>query len=120
MKKIFYFLILALFGSVMFHSCTEEDPISFDKTLLYGKWQSGTLFYTYSSNGNGKTWDEGDDVSEDEAQPFTWTLESADLLHIYTGEMGQSVPKSYTVTELTVTTLRYKDAYGKQFSFTKK
>ena len=119
MKKIFCFLILVLFGSVTFHSCTEEE-VFFDETLLYGKWQSGALFYVYSSNGNGKTWDEGEEVYESEAQSFTWTLEKANLLHIHIGEMGQKVPKSYTVTELTVTTLRYRDGYGKQFSFTKK
>ena len=118
MKKIFYLLTLVLFVSATFHSCTKDE--TFDETLLYGKWQSETLFYVYNSNGNGKTWDEGDDVSEEEAQPFTWTLENADLLHIHIGEMGQNVPKSYTVTELTVTILKYKDAYGKQFSFTKK
>ena len=118
MKKIFYFFTLVLFASVMLHSCTEE-PVSFDKTLLYGKWKSGTLFYTYSSNGSGKTWDESDDVDESEAQPFTWTLTDDNLVQIHIMEMGGNVPKSYTVTDLTATTLKYKDAYGKQFSFTK-
>ena len=117
MKKIFYFLALVLFASVMFNSCTKES-VSFDETLLYGKWKYGTLFEKYNSNGNGASWDEGDDVSEDEAQPFTWTLTDDNLLQIHKGEMGQTVPKSYTVTELTATTLKYKNS-GRQYSFTK-
>jgi hypothetical protein len=33
--------------------------------------------------------------------------------------MGGTVPKVYTVTELTETTLKYKDDFGGSFSFTK-
>ena len=92
---------------------------SFDEALLEGKWQSGTLFYRYFSNGNGYSWDEGDDVSESEAQDFTWTLESSTLTHIHILEIGGTVPKVYTVTELTEKSLKYKDDFGKSFSFTK-
>ena len=65
------------------------------------------------------TWDEADDVTEDEAQLFTWTLVESELTHIHILEMGGTVPKVYTVTELTATSLKYKDDFGKSFSFTK-
>jgi len=93
--------------------------VEFENALLLGKWQSGTLFYKYHADGTGATWDTADDVDESEAQEFEWTLVKSDLthLHIMTGETP--VPKFYTVLELTSTTLRYKDDYGKSFTFTK-
>jgi len=33
--------------------------------------------------------------------------------------MGGSIPKVYTVTTLTETSLKYKDDFGKTYSFTK-
>jgi hypothetical protein len=114
MKKL-----CCLFGIVcvlsLLYSC-KKDPV-FDKNLLPGKWCQGTEFFRYMSDGNGYTWDEGDDVKEDEAQPFTWTLEKANLIQTHIGAMGQVIPKSYTVTELTSSSLKYKDDYGKSYSF---
>ena len=118
MKKTFYFFAFIVCVSVLLPSCSKEE-VSFDQTLLYGKWKSGTSLYeVYESNGNGKTWDTSDDVSEDEAQPFTWTLTEDNLLQIHKGEMGQSVPRSLSVTELSATSLKYKEA-GRSFSFAK-
>ncbi|MDI9545652.1 MAG: hypothetical protein QM282_07285 [Bacteroidota bacterium] len=34
-------------------------------------------------------------------------------------EVGGVVPKVYTVTELTATSLKYEDEFGKTYSFTK-
>lgn len=106
-----------LMGALFIVSCEKLDD--FDQSLLVGKWQSGSLYYRYLSNGNGYTWDEGDDVSEDEAQDFTWTLVQSELTHIHILEIGGTVPKVYTVTELTSTILTYEDDFGKSFSFTK-
>lgn len=101
-------------------SCIEIGDDPFDESMLIGKWQSGTLFYTYNYDGSGATWDEGDDVTEDEAQKFTWTLVDAELMHIHIMEMGESgVPKLYTLNKLTQTTLEYEDSFGKQFTFNK-
>lgn len=100
-------------------SC-EPETTSFDSSLLTGKWQSGTLFYKYLSDGNGSTWDTADDVTEAEAQKFTWTLVDAELTHIHILEIGGSgVPKVYTVTELTSTSLKYEDDFGVKWAFTK-
>ena len=91
----------------------------FDKTLLSGYWVSGTVHEFYNANGTGYTWDTADDVTEEEAQPFTWTLEKATLTQIHQMEMGGNVPKTYTVTKLNTTTLEYHDDYGKYYSFIK-
>jgi hypothetical protein len=119
MKKRFLLGIMVVIAFAFVTVSCEEDP-TFDETMLYGKWRSGTLFYKYYSGGDGTTWDTSDDVSEDEAQAFSWTLESDNLTHIYIMESGGSgVPKIYTVTELTESSLKYKDDFGKSYSFTK-
>jgi hypothetical protein len=118
MKKTFRYLAMIAVLTLFAVSCTKEEA-TFDQTLLTGKWQSGTLFYKYFADGTGTTWDTSDDVTEAEAQGFTWTLVNDLMTHIYILEMGGSVPKIYTLTELTETTLKYHDDFGVNFSFTK-
>jgi hypothetical protein len=96
----------------------------FDQSLLIGKWVStvapGTEYYRYDIGGTGVTWDTSDNVTEAEGQPYTWTLVNADLtlIHIMvTG--GNGVPKIYTVTELTSSTLKYKDNFNIAYSYSK-
>jgi len=118
MKKTLYYLIMSIAVSALAVSC-ETLETSFDDALLIGKWQSGTLFYKYLDDGTGGTWDTADDVKEEEAQDFTWTLVNAELTHIHILEIGGSVPKVYTVTELSSSSLTYHDDFGVEFSFTK-
>lgn len=119
MKKYLLFLIVFVATSALMFSCIEIEEDSFDESLLVGKWESGTLFYKYNYDGTGSTWDQADDVTEEEAQEFTWTLVEAELTHIHIMELGGTVPKVYTVTKLTETTLEYEDSFGKTFSFSK-
>ncbi len=118
MKKPLVYLTIFFIVNLLASSCTKLET-TFDDSLLPGKWQSGTLFYKYMADGTGGTWDTADDVTEAEAQAFTWTLVNADLTHIHILEMGGSVPKIYTVTELTSTSLKYHDDFGVNFSFIK-
>lgn len=117
MKKIVLILFAVSLFPFLFQSC--EEPEDFDQSLLTGKWESGTLFYRYFVDGTGYTWDEGDDVREEEAQDFTWTLVESELTHIHILEIGGTVPKVYTVLELTSTRLVYEDDFGKRFTFSK-
>jgi len=43
----------------------------------------------------------------------------AELTNIHILKIGGSVPKVYTVTELTSTSLKYQDDFGAKFSFSK-
>lgn len=119
MRKILFYLTAIAMGSLLMTSCMETAEEEFDNALIIGKWQSGTEYYKYLSDGTGATWDTADDVDESEAQEFEWTLVKTELTHIHIMTGGSGVPKIYTVTELTATTLRYKDDFGKTFSFTK-
>jgi hypothetical protein len=116
-KSLFY--LTAFMALTFFAVSCEPEQASFDESLLIGKWQSGTLFEKYLVDGTGGTWNTADDVTEAEAQAFTWTLVKSELTQIHTLQIGGSVPKVYTVTELTTTTLKYHDDFGGSQSFTK-
>jgi hypothetical protein len=118
MKKTLRYLTIFTVLTLLAVSCTKE-VVTYDQTLLTGKWKSGTLFYKYLANGTGSTWDTSDNVTEAEAQAFTWTLVNDLLTQIHVMQIGGSVPKIYTVTELTATSLKYHDDFGKSFSFAK-
>jgi hypothetical protein len=118
MKKTLRYLTMLTVVTLFAVSCTKEET-TYDQSLLTGKWKSGTLFYKYLANGTGGTWDTSDNVTEAEAQAFTWTLVKDLLTQIHVLEVGGSVPKVYTLTELTATSLKYHDDFGVSFSFTK-
>ncbi len=117
----FAIIILSLaFVALFISSCTEQETeISFDESLIIGKWQSGTLFERYNSDYSGATWDTADDVTEEEAQEFTWTIVKDQLEQIHIIVNGGLVPKTYTIITLTATTLEYQDDYGNTESFSK-
>ena len=77
------------------------------------------MYEIYYSDGTGVTWDEADDVSEEEGQWYDWTLEGKTLIQEHYTEFGSVVPKVYTVKQLTNSTLRYDDDYGISHRFTK-
>ncbi len=112
-------LCAATVAALTLFSCSSsEKGTRFDAELLSGKWLSGTEYYFFSSTGTGYTWDSAE-VDESEAQSFTWSLSGSTLtlkhqMSISTAE----ITKTYTVTELTSSTLKFKDSY-KTFSYTK-
>ena len=57
---------------ILFSSCV--DDVFFDSSLLIGKWESDGEYYRYDADGTGVTWDTKEDVHEDEAQAFKWSL----------------------------------------------
>ena len=116
MKRTLYFIVSLVLVSALFHSCGPEDVL--DETLLYGKWKSGTEYWVYKSNYTGYTWDGKDDVEEDEADPFKWQLVKSELRQLHINNGSFTIPKNYTVTELSATTLKYKNA-NRSYSFTK-
>lgn len=97
----------------------DLNKVKFDPALMTGHWQAGTVHEYYNANGTGYTWDTADDVTEEEAQPFNWTLQGATLTQNHKMEMGGIVPKTYTLTKLNTTVLCYHDSYGTTYNFTK-
>jgi hypothetical protein len=116
-KLVFLFILIAF----LFNSCKKADTeITFDENLLIGKWVTEkTVFYKYTPDHNGLTWDTSDDVTEDEAQKFTWNIKKSVLTQTHIMEIGGNVPKVYTITTLSSTNLIYKDDFGNVTTFTK-
>ena len=117
MRKTFNYLITLVIIAITMVSCFPEEDV-FDETLLIGKWRSGTEYYRYDDGGTGVSWDTSVDQSEEEGQAYTWTLVRSELTHIHVIEMGGGVPKVYKLTQLTATTLTYKDDF-KTYSYTR-
>lgn len=122
MKRILFYLCMFLAVSFLAVSCEPET--SFDESLLIGEWTTpselGLFHYKYFEDGTGYTWDDGEDVNESEAQPYTWTLVNAELTQIHLMESSDpDITLIFTVTELTATTLKYHDDFGDSYSFTK-
>ncbi|WP_321515727.1 lipocalin family protein [Marinifilum fragile] len=121
--KRFALIFVSIAATVLsMTSCSSDDDDvnpNFDESLIIGKWKSGTLYERYDLDYSGATWDTADDVTEAEAQSFTWTITKDQLEQIHIIENGGKVPKVYTITNLTATTLEYEDAYGKAKSFSK-
>lgn len=130
MKKLIYILlgVLLVVGT---NACGKKDKEpNFDETLLYGTWQEGTVFERYYADSidfvlqnhdtiqvNGVTWD-ASEVEESDAQAFNWTLNGATLLQEHIGN-SLILPRVYTITTLTSSTLTYKDDYGKTYHYSK-
>lgn len=130
MKKLIY-ILLGLLLTACICSCKKKssDP-EFDQSLLYGRWQEGTVFEHYYDSPidfvlanndtvqvNGITWD-ASEVEEDEAQAFNWTLKDATLTQEHVGTFI-TVPKVYTLTKLTSSELTYEDNFGTVHQYTK-
>ena len=99
-------------------SCGPDEGGGFDPSALVGHWQEGTVHEKYFDNGTGYTWDTADDVSEEEAQPFEWSLEGDQLIQEHLFE-GQIVPRMLTITQLNAFQLVYRDTGGVTHTFTR-
>ncbi len=99
---------------------TRKQKVIYDASLLVGEWVRGTEHEVYLADGTGRMWDTGDDVSDAEAQRFSWTLDSNLLTLICHLELGGVVPKRYVVTFADDENLSYNDPYGKAYLWDKK
>lgn len=123
MKKVFCTCLYAFVLIFLMGACNDPTPTptphkpTYDAALLPGHWVSGTLHEYYDVDGTGHTWDTADDIYEEEAQPFTWSLTKATLVQNHLMEMGGVVPKTYILTKLNATTLCYHDSYGTSYTF---
>ncbi len=68
-------------------------------------------------------WDEGDDVKESDLTElgngwFKWKLTGDELMEIHLMENGGAdIPKYYTITTLSETTLTYEDSFGNSITW---
>jgi hypothetical protein len=125
MKKGVKILMVLLAVAGMW-SCNREEHLNVDPTLLYGRWVQvdKPYYWTFNADGTGnlvnrEAVQEGDADNGD----FTWTLSDGDQLLTEfrgSGELGgMYIPKLYTIKEISTTSLRWEDQYGRSTNFNK-
>lgn len=96
-----------------------EDQV-YDTDMMIGLWQAGSVFYRYNDDFTGITWDTADDVTELEGSKFTWEVNKKRMIHFHKMEISDAIiPKAYTITNLDLSNLRYKDDYKVEYIFIK-
>lgn len=91
----------------------------YSPTLLVGEWQRDGEHEHYLADGSGNRWDTHDEIHRDEAQSFTWTMDSNMLTITYKLSFGSLVVRQYVVTFVDDETLVYRDAYGGAYMWDK-
>ena len=104
---------------------SDGDGGSSFSELIVGRWKTsdGGHYEVYNSDGTGKMWDPADDVQEDEADHFDWTMDEANkqLTQIVHSQGGQGdVPQLCNILILNETTLKYNnDALKREVTLTR-
>ena len=94
-------------------SCKKESPSEKTYTeLIVGRWKTsdGGHFEEYYSSGTGKMWDPADDVQEDEADTFTWSIDENNKQMtqiVHSQELGFDTPQYCNILILNESTLKY-------------
>lgn len=73
----------------------------------------------YFADNTGRRWDTSEDIQRDEAQVFSWTLDSNFLTLKYTMAFGAVMVRQYVVTFVDNESLVYRDAFGDSFMWDK-
>lgn len=87
--------------------------------LMIGEWLRENEHEQYIADGTGNRWDTGEDIYREEAQKFSWTMDSNLLTIKYTMALGGVMLRHYVVTFVDDETLVYRDAYGDSYMWEK-
>ena len=122
-------LITALIVTLLTVSCSKkkDDSTSNQKTyseLIVGRWKTadGGHYEVYNANGTGHMWDPADDVQEDEADQFDWSIDEnnhlTQLIHFQGGQ--GDVPQYCNILILNETTFKYNNTgWRAEYTLTK-
>ena len=84
-----------------------------NKEMLVGLWQKeGHVFYRFDADGTGHTWDTDDDLSEEEATPFSWEAYDNAIMMTHKLRIRGIVPRYYELDRLNAFDLRFHDTYS--------
>lgn len=127
MKKNRFKLWTMMLLAILAAGCQEKEThLTVEPDQLIGKWlrtdsQEDQEYWRYRNDYTGVTWNEAEDISEEESNlTFEWTLAGDRLTHVFRGEQGnQAVPKVYTITAISETTMQWRDDYSITLNFTK-
>lgn len=138
MKRLCSILATCCLLALAFTSCNFNPPVEYNELDLIAKWkapsdvapESAFQYCVFLEDKDdtgdyrlGKMWDEGDDVYETDLTYlgngwFKWKLTGDELMEIHMMEHDWAdVPKYYTITTLSETTLTYEDSFGKSITW---
>lgn len=119
-KKLLKIVLAALLALTAAGCGEDEVPVNVTPGQLCGCWvKNGTQeYWRYLDDGTGVTWDEADDVAEEESNlRYEWSVDGDRLTHLFRGEQGnQAVPKVYTVKGISPSSMSWEDDYGQQYT----
>lgn len=124
MKKFRYIIMMMLLPmTAFFGGCTNDIVLDVNPSDLTGKWvvENTQEYWRFRSGGTGVTWDESEDIYEDESNlKFEWSLDRDELTCVFRGENeNQAVPKVYRIREISVSSMKWEDIYGRTMKFKK-
>lgn len=114
-KIVSILLIAAVVVTLGMVSCKKENPESSKSysELIVGRWKTsdGGHYEVYNSDGTGHMWDPADDVQEDEADQFDWSIDSNNKLtqtiHFQGGQAD--LPQYCNILTLDESTFKYNN-----------
>ena len=125
-KGIILLLLVAFVVTLGMVSCKKESPSEKTYTeLIVGRWKTsdGGHYEVYDANGTGHMWDPADDVEEDEADQFNWSIDenTKHLTQIIHFQGGQGdVPQYCNIITLNESTFRYNnEGWKAEYNLTK-
>ncbi|MBQ4205171.1 MAG: hypothetical protein II662_00755 [Bacteroidales bacterium] len=115
-KTISILLIAAVILTLGLVSC-KKDKKEEQKTyyeLVIGRWRThdGGHYEVYYAGGTGKMWDPGEDVQEDEADTFDWSIDESNkkmtqIIHFQGGQ--GDIPQYCNIITLDESTFTYNN-----------
>ena len=114
-KSILVLLVAAFFVTLFTVSCSKKkDESKSYSELIVGRWKTsdGGHYEVYNSDGTGKMWDPADDVQEDEANTFTWSIDENNKQMtqiIHSQELGFDTPQYCNIITLNETSFTYNN-----------
>ena len=115
-KTISILLIAAVILTLGLVSC-KKDKKEEQKTyyeLVIGRWRThdGGHYEVYYAGGTGKMWDPGEDVQEDEADTFDWSIDESNkkmtqVIHFQGGQ--GDIPQYCNIITLDESTFTYNN-----------
>lgn len=94
---------------------TRKQKTIYNPRLLDGEWVLEGWHMVLDSSGRGERWNEKEDVRRDEADAFSWTIDSNLLYFEFPLSKDAVIPKMYVVTFVDKETLVYRNVYGTSY-----
>lgn len=114
-------MFVAALATLAMAACGEKEiPLVVTSDQVVGCWVKNATqeYWRYLDDGTGVTWDESEDMTEEESNlRFEWSVSGDQLTHIFRGEQGnQAVPKLYTVKGISPSAMSWEDDYGQSYT----